>query len=93
MDPFEYFDEIRCVNLDADADRWRLMQARFTTLRLGDRARRFTALPGELPSPSNPPPGCAFHERCPRATARCRTELPPLADIAPGHQVACFHPS
>ena len=58
-----------------------------------ERARRFTALPGELPSPANPPPGCAFHERCPRATARCRTELPPLADIAPGHQVACFHPS
>ena len=44
MDPFEYFDEIRCVNLDADAERWRLMQARFTTLRLGDRARRFAAV-------------------------------------------------
>ena len=58
-----------------------------------EHARRFVALPGELPSPSRPPPGCAFHERCPRATARCRTELPPLADIAPGHAVACFHPS
>jgi oligopeptide/dipeptide ABC transporter ATP-binding protein len=58
-----------------------------------ERTRRFVALPGELPSPANPPPGCAFHERCPRASARCRTELPPLAAIAPGHQVACFHPS
>jgi oligopeptide/dipeptide ABC transporter ATP-binding protein len=58
-----------------------------------ERARRFAALPGEPPSPAHPPPGCAFHERCPRASARCRTELPPLADIAPGHQVACFHPS
>ena len=58
-----------------------------------ERTRRFVALSGELPSPAHPPPGCAFHERCPRATARCRTELPPLADIAPGHRVACFHPS
>jgi oligopeptide/dipeptide ABC transporter ATP-binding protein len=60
---------------------------------IAERARRFIALPGELPSPAHPPPGCAFHERCPRASARCRTELPPLADIAPGHKVACFHPS
>jgi oligopeptide/dipeptide ABC transporter ATP-binding protein len=58
-----------------------------------ERTRRFVALPGEVPSPAHPPPGCAFHERCPRATARCRTELPPLADIAPGHRVACFHPT
>ena len=58
-----------------------------------ERARRFVALAGEPPSPARPPPGCAFHERCPRASARCRTELPPLADIAPGHKVACFHPS
>lgn len=58
-----------------------------------ERARRFAALPGEPPSPARPPPGCAFHERCPRASARCRIELPPLAVIAPGHQVACFHPS
>jgi peptide/nickel transport system ATP-binding protein len=58
-----------------------------------ERTRRFVALPGELPSPAHPPPGCAFHERCPKASARCRTELPPLADIAPGHKVACFHPN
>jgi oligopeptide/dipeptide ABC transporter ATP-binding protein len=58
-----------------------------------ERARRFVALPGELPSPARPPAGCAFHERCPKASARCRTELPPLADIAPGHKVACFHPN
>jgi oligopeptide/dipeptide ABC transporter ATP-binding protein len=58
-----------------------------------ERARRSVALPCELPSPAHPPPGCAFHERCPKASARCRTELPPLADIAPGHKVACFHPN
>jgi oligopeptide/dipeptide ABC transporter ATP-binding protein len=60
---------------------------------VSERARRFVALPGELPSPAHPPAGCAFHERCPKASARCRTELPPLADIAPGHKVACFHPN
>jgi oligopeptide/dipeptide ABC transporter ATP-binding protein len=58
-----------------------------------ERARRTTALPGELPSPAHPPPGCAFHERCPKASARCRSELPPLEEIAPGHRVACFHPN
>ena len=58
-----------------------------------ERARRTTALPGELPSPAHPPPGCAFHERCPKASARCRSEQPPLAPIAPDHQVACFHPN
>jgi len=60
---------------------------------VAERARRFAALPGELPSPAHPPPGCAFHERCPKASARCRSEQPPLAQVAPGHQVACFHPN
>jgi oligopeptide/dipeptide ABC transporter ATP-binding protein len=59
---------------------------------VAERARRFAPLAGEPPSPAHPPPGCAFHERCPRASARCRTEQPPLAQIAAGHQVACFHP-
>jgi oligopeptide transport system ATP-binding protein len=60
---------------------------------IAERARRRAALPGELPSPAHPPPGCAFHERCPKASARCRSEQPPLEQIAPGHQVACFHPN
>jgi oligopeptide transport system ATP-binding protein len=60
---------------------------------VAERSRRFVALPGELPSPAHPPPGCAFHERCPKASARCRSEPPPLAQIAAGHQVACFHPN
>ena len=45
--------------------------------------------PGEMPSPLSPPAGCAFHPRCPRAEARCRTERPALREIAPGHRVAC----
>lgn len=45
---------------------------------------------GELPNPLNPPPGCAFHKRCPYATERCQTELPLLRPLD-GRQVACHH--
>jgi len=46
-------------------------------------------LPGDVPSPIHPPPGCPFHPRCPVAEPRCRVELPPLRELTPGHQVAC----
>lgn len=49
---------------------------------------------GEPPSPASPPPGCAFHPRCPVASAACREATPPLAPV-PGdgtRLVACFHP-
>ncbi|MBM3835174.1 MAG: dipeptide ABC transporter ATP-binding protein [Verrucomicrobia bacterium] len=46
-------------------------------------------LPGEPPSPLNPPAGCPFHPRCPLVEPRCRTETPPLRELASGHQVAC----
>jgi len=46
-------------------------------------------LQGDVPSPVNPPPGCTFHTRCPYAEARCRAEVPPLIEIAPGHSVSC----
>jgi dipeptide transport system ATP-binding protein len=45
-------------------------------------------LPGELPSPLNPPPGCAFNNRCPHATERCRSETP-LPQRFDGRLVAC----
>ena len=45
---------------------------------------------GELPSPLNPPSGCAFHKRCPLADARCEIELPLLRELQ-GRQVACHH--
>jgi peptide/nickel transport system ATP-binding protein len=57
-----------------------------------ERARRHVPLPGEPPSPANPPGGCAFHPRCARATDRCRTEAPQLAESAGGHAVACHLP-
>jgi len=47
------------------------------------------AIPGLPPTLLNPPPGCIFHPRCPSAMERCRTEVPPLQEISPGHQVAC----
>ena len=46
-------------------------------------------LAGELPSPLNPPSGCAFHKRCPHAVARCAVEVPLLEDIGAGQRVAC----
>jgi len=50
--------------------------------------------PGEPPSPADPPPGCAFHPRCPRASEECRKERPSdtIVDEATGQRVACFHP-
>ncbi|HKU94465.1 MAG TPA: ABC transporter ATP-binding protein, partial [Vineibacter sp.] len=51
--------------------------------------REYRPIEGELPSPIDPPPGCAFHPRCPHAGARCRTERPVLREIAPGRFSAC----
>jgi oligopeptide/dipeptide ABC transporter ATP-binding protein len=44
---------------------------------------------GDVPSPLRPPPGCHFHTRCRYAEARCRTEVPALREIEPGHLAAC----
>jgi len=46
-------------------------------------------LPGEVPSPINPPAGCHFHTRCPYAEARCRSERPLLREVRRGHYAAC----
>ena len=48
------------------------------------------ALQGDVPSPINPPRGCAFHTRCPHAMRQCRQEQPRLRDMGSGHRVACF---
>ncbi len=46
-------------------------------------------LPGDVPSPINPPAGCRFHTRCPYVFERCKVESPVLRELAPGHHVAC----
>jgi len=56
-----------------------------------DAAARQTrsVLTGELPSPLNPPSGCAFHKRCPFTVARCATEVPVLEALGEAQFVAC----
>ena len=57
------------------------------------RARRaLTKLVGEVPSPTNPPPGCAFHPRCVRAESLCSIERPQLGTPETGHSCACHFP-
>jgi oligopeptide transport system ATP-binding protein len=54
-----------------------------------DSKRQRIILPGDVPSPINPPSGCSFHPRCPIAIDECRTNVPPLREISPGHFAAC----
>jgi oligopeptide/dipeptide ABC transporter ATP-binding protein len=51
--------------------------------------REHVVLRGEVPSPLNPPSGCVFHPRCPRAVSRCSAEIPALREVKPGHWAAC----
>jgi dipeptide transport system ATP-binding protein len=55
-----------------------------------ERKRTRQVLKGELPSPLDPPKGCAFHTRCPHATERCRLERPQLRQVAQ-QRVACHY--
>jgi oligopeptide/dipeptide ABC transporter ATP-binding protein len=58
-----------------------------------NRARVRIHLSGEVPSPTSPPSGCAFHPRCPLAQDDCRRSAPVLRTLAAGHRVACHHPT
>ncbi|MCC6222274.1 MAG: ATP-binding cassette domain-containing protein [Thermoleophilia bacterium] len=67
----------------------------------GEMRRERIILTGDVPSPVDPPPGCAFHPRCPKARLvsgspdevpeSCRTEIPPLADSGGRQLVACWY--
>lgn len=56
------------------------------------RKRGRLILPGEVPSPANPPSGCRFHPRCGKVTNECITTEPPLETESEGRTVACWHP-
>ena len=55
-----------------------------------DDTRDEIVLTGEVPTPLNPPSGCRFHPRCRDARPHCSETEPPLREVAPGHQVACY---
>lgn len=58
--------------------------------RLDEDRDRLLAIDGSVPPPFAFPDGCRFNPRCPFAIAPCRTELPPLREVTPGHEVACL---
>ena len=55
--------------------------------------RKRVVLEGDVPNPINPPAGCHFHPRCPRAQERCKVEAPLLREMSPGCQAACHFPN
>ena len=57
-----------------------------------NRRRERIVVGGEPPNPIDPPSGCVFHPRCPRATSICREVEPPLVRYPNGHLAACHHP-
>ena len=57
-----------------------------------ERGRERVILQGDVASPVNPPSGCRFRTRCPRARPHCAEEEPPLESFGTDHLAACFYP-
>jgi peptide/nickel transport system ATP-binding protein len=60
------------------------------TPRLHKKVDKLDFIPGTPPDLLNPPEGCRFHLRCDEAMEKCKKEVPPVREIEPGHQVACW---
>ena len=58
--------------------------------RLDVERQRLASIEGQVPNPLRRPAGCNFADRCPFAIAKCRAETPPLLEVLPGHQSACW---
>jgi oligopeptide transport system ATP-binding protein len=56
-----------------------------------EKSKEIILLEGDLPSPMNPPSGCVFRTRCPKAQAKCAEMKPELTDAGNSHEVACFY--
>ena len=59
---------------------------------MSERKKPLYVIPGVVPNLLTPPPGCRFHPRCERALDICRSEVPALRELAPGHFVECHNP-
>ncbi|MCX6095432.1 MAG: ABC transporter ATP-binding protein [Candidatus Bipolaricaulota bacterium] len=57
---------------------------------LASRKERLVPIKGVVPDPFEVPAGCGFEPRCPHAMEICKTQIPPLKDVTPGHQAACW---
>jgi oligopeptide/dipeptide ABC transporter ATP-binding protein len=91
----------KLVELANDADLYREPKHPYTGALLSavpianphsGRQRSQVVLEGDVPNPINPPSGCHFHPRCPRAQPICSEQDPPLLDVAGSHQAACLFP-
>jgi len=60
--------------------------------RFGQRLNRLKTIEGSVPAPHELPKGCPFFNRCSRAKSECQHQKPPLVQLQPGHEVACFNP-
>jgi peptide/nickel transport system ATP-binding protein len=59
---------------------------------MSERKKPLYVIPGVVPNLLTPPPGCRFHPRCERALDICKSEVPALRELAPGHFVECHNP-